>query len=220
MNEAKRSCFFIMPFLPELHYFYLYVKQHIENRYNIHCARADEKVLTTPLLNKIREFIREADVIIADCSGRNPNVFYELGIAHAYNKDVILITKDPIEQAPSDIKHYEFIHYQLDNHKGFLGKLDNALYNIFSRRYEWLYEHAKRVFNEFKYVTKAQADMASKETFLSCVMGAERKSELPSKDDILSIEELVLPCIIDDTSSVTIMEQITRWLSEKRRLVV
>src|SRR5438874_6626960 len=99
MSELKYKCFVIMPFLPKLHYFYLYLKQHIERHHLIQCERADAKILTEPLLNKINDYIRNADVIIADCSERNPNVFYELGIAHAYGKKVILITKDPIREA-------------------------------------------------------------------------------------------------------------------------
>jgi nucleoside 2-deoxyribosyltransferase len=93
--------------------------------------------LTMPILEKINNSIRNADVIIADCSGRNPNVMYELGIAHAHRKKVILITKDPVHDAPSDIRHYEFIHYELDKHIEFFKKLDNALHNVFLKRYEW-----------------------------------------------------------------------------------
>ena len=61
--------------------FYLYLKQHVEQKYHLICERADAQVLTIPLLDKINDSILQADVIIADCSGRNPNVFYELGIA-------------------------------------------------------------------------------------------------------------------------------------------
>jgi hypothetical protein len=103
MSSIERRCFVIMPFSPELHYFYLYMKIHIELNHHIVCERGDDKVLTLPILDKIVDYIRNADVIIADCSGHNPNVFYELGLAHAYGKKVILITKDEIKEAPSDI---------------------------------------------------------------------------------------------------------------------
>src|SRR5437016_11986535 len=102
--RAERKCFVIMPFLEELHYFYLYLQKHIEEKHGLVCKRGDTDVLTVPLLNKVRDYIAEADVLIADCSGRNPNVFYELGMAHSLGKKVILITKDPIEEAPVDIR--------------------------------------------------------------------------------------------------------------------
>jgi hypothetical protein len=67
-----------MPFKPELHYFYLYIKKHIEEKHNIECYRGDNNVLTIPILEKIKKDIERSDVVIADCTGRNPNVFYEL----------------------------------------------------------------------------------------------------------------------------------------------
>lgn len=215
MNEVKRTCFIIMPFTPELHYFYLYLKQHIEQHHGIRCERADAQVLTKPILDKINDFIRNADIIIADCSGRNPNVFYELGIAHAYGKKVILITKDPVHEVPSDIRHFEFIRYELDKHVEFLERLDNALRNVFIEKYESLYERAKGVFNEFKQATNAQVSLARKEVFLDRVMAAERTRELPSIDDALGVAEFVLPRIIADSNDVAVMSQITTWLSEK-----
>ncbi|MEA1906032.1 MAG: hypothetical protein U9N12_03625 [Euryarchaeota archaeon] len=216
MNRAKRVCFVIMPFIPELHYFYLYLKQYIEQHHGIQCERADAQVLTKPILDKINDFIQNADVIIADCSGRNPNVFYELGIAHAHERKVILITRDAVHEAPSDVRHYEFIHYKLDNHTEFLKRLDNALYNVFIDGYEELYLRARDILDEFREVTRAQADIASKEVFLSRVMAAERTQELPSMDDVDAVMEFVLPKIIDDSTDAAVMNQIVKWLAEKR----
>jgi nucleoside 2-deoxyribosyltransferase len=76
-----------MPFRPELNFFYRAIKSHIEQTFpEVRVERGDDRVLTKPILEKIVDFIRQADVVIADCSGRNPNVFYELGIAHALEK--------------------------------------------------------------------------------------------------------------------------------------
>jgi hypothetical protein len=121
----------------------------MEEKHGVECKRGDADVLTVPLLDKIRRCIEEADVIIADCSGRNPNVFYELGMAHALGKRVILITKDPIENAPTDIRHYEFIRYDLSNHIEFLVSIDKALRSVFIERYERLTEFAREVIDEF-----------------------------------------------------------------------
>lgn len=216
MRSAERVCFVVMPFVPDLHYFYLYLKQHIEQHHGIRCERADAQVLTKPILDKINDFIRKADVIIADCTGRNPNVFYELGIAHAREKKVILITNDSnIHEAPSDIRHYEFIHYELDKHTEFLKKLDNALHNVFFESYEGLYERAMDIFNEFMQATHVPVQIAPKEIFLSRVVAAECTRDLPSLDDDDGMREFVLPRIIDDSSDATVMSQITKWLYEK-----
>ena len=74
-GAEKRVCFVIMPFSAELHYFYLFLQRHIEEKHGVKCIRGDADVLTVPILDKIRGYIDTADVLIADCSGRNPNVF-------------------------------------------------------------------------------------------------------------------------------------------------
>jgi nucleoside 2-deoxyribosyltransferase len=104
-----------MPFVSHLNFFYLYFKRHIEETHNVRCERADSKILTVPFLDKIVEYIKQADVLIADCSGRNPNVFYELGMAHALGKKVILITGDDLKDAPADVRHFDFIKYDLSD---------------------------------------------------------------------------------------------------------
>ncbi len=54
--------------------------------------------------------IDEAQLIIADLTGGNPNVFYELGVAHALNRPVILLTQS-IEELPFDLASYRVISY-------------------------------------------------------------------------------------------------------------
>ena len=68
------------------------------------------------ILQDIVEGIYRADVIIADLTGLNPNVFYELGLAHAMNKKVIIITQD-ISELPFDIKSYRANEYSLQFNK-------------------------------------------------------------------------------------------------------
>ena len=68
------------------------------------------------ILQDIVEGIYQADVIIADLTGLNANVFYELGLAHAMNKKVIIITRD-IGELPFDIKSYRAHEYSLQFNK-------------------------------------------------------------------------------------------------------
>ena len=60
--------------------------------------------------------IARAKVVICDCSGKNSNVFYEAGIAHAIGKEVILITQSK-QDVPFDLRHLRYIHY-LPNDEG------------------------------------------------------------------------------------------------------
>ncbi|MBA2864914.1 AbiTii domain-containing protein [Methanococcus maripaludis] len=77
---------------------------------NMECVRADDIFDNQPFMEKIWKCINEARIIIADLTGRNANVFYELGIANALRKEVILLTQY-IEDVPSDLQHIECIVY-------------------------------------------------------------------------------------------------------------
>lgn len=72
--------------------------------------RLDEQIFTENMLDRIYNQIAKADIVIADMSGRNPNVFYEVGYAHALNKKVILLTQNA-DDIPFDLKHYPHIVY-------------------------------------------------------------------------------------------------------------
>ncbi|MDH3602242.1 MAG: hypothetical protein OEU26_21730, partial [Candidatus Tectomicrobia bacterium] len=75
--------------------------------------------------------ILQARIVIGDITGRNANVFYELGMAHTLGKDVILLTQN-INDIPFDLNRYRHIIYQ-DNHDGYnvlTEKLKAALQEI------------------------------------------------------------------------------------------
>jgi nucleoside 2-deoxyribosyltransferase len=63
------------------------------------------------IIKDILQAIRKADYIIADLSQPNPNVYYEMGFAHALRKPVILITRN-LESLPFDLRHQRVIIYQ------------------------------------------------------------------------------------------------------------
>lgn len=76
----------------------------------VHAERLDEQIFTEGMLERIFQQIGIADVIIADMSRRNANVFYEVGFAHAKDKLCILITENA-EDIPFDLKHKRHIVY-------------------------------------------------------------------------------------------------------------
>jgi hypothetical protein len=67
--------------------------------------------LGTPgnIMEQVWQGIRGADVIVADITGHNPNVFYEIGLAHALGKEVIIISQE--EASPFDIQSSRRITY-------------------------------------------------------------------------------------------------------------
>jgi hypothetical protein len=75
-----------------------------------YCERVDEQIFTESILERVYNQIAKADIIVADMTGRNPNVFYETGYAHALNKRTILLTQST-DDIPFDLKHYPHIVY-------------------------------------------------------------------------------------------------------------
>jgi nucleoside 2-deoxyribosyltransferase len=73
--------------------------------------RVDEqKFYKETILERIYNQVNSADFIIADMTGRNPNVFYEVGYAHAKEKMCVLITKD-VNDIPFDLKQHRHVVY-------------------------------------------------------------------------------------------------------------
>ena len=72
--------------------------------------RADD-LYGKDIMEDVWSGILRSRLIIADTTGLNPNVFYELGIAHTLGKDVILLTQD-VSDIPFDLNRYRHIIYQ------------------------------------------------------------------------------------------------------------
>lgn len=80
---------------------------------HVTCHRGDKEPRPGEVITHIIENLVSADVAIADLSGRNPNVFYELGVRHAVNDNTILIARAE-EDIPFDLRGQRFIIYRLD----------------------------------------------------------------------------------------------------------
>jgi nucleoside 2-deoxyribosyltransferase len=77
------------------------------------CTR-DDTFRNEPITSTILRSIRESDLIIADVSRQNPNVFYEIGFAHALRKPTILLANLNSERRlPSDLSGLDYIVYDL-----------------------------------------------------------------------------------------------------------
>ena len=174
------SCFVIMPFRPELGYLYKLLRSHIEATFpGVTVQRGDDQILTRPILDKIKDFIQQADVVIADCSGRNPNVFYELGMAHAFGKSVVLVTSDEIEEAPTDVRAFEFISYAKATPDAFFASVDKALAAIVGSPFDGLYPDALALFEEFRLAVNLPAlpDAATENEFLTAMQTMQANAQ-------------------------------------------
>lgn len=109
MSTKKDFCFVIMPFKKDMQEVYDDVIKPAVEEAGIACIRADELVGAASIIRKIIEHIYDAKIVIADMTGKNANVFYELGIAHALGNNTIVISQ---EEPPFDHKSYKVIMYE------------------------------------------------------------------------------------------------------------
>lgn len=107
---TKPFVFVLMPFDSSFDDVYKLGIKEAANNAGGYCERVDEQIYEERMLDRIYNQINKADVIVADLTGRNPNVFYEIGYAHALDKRVILLTSNA-EDIPFDLKHHFHIVY-------------------------------------------------------------------------------------------------------------
>jgi sigma54-dependent transcription regulator len=105
-------CFVLMPFAEErdLQVIYSDHLRPVVERCGLRCERADDIYDISGVMQSVWEGINKARVVIADLTGRNANVFYELGIAHTLGKPVIMLTQ-AIDFIPFDLRHLRCIVY-------------------------------------------------------------------------------------------------------------
>jgi len=105
-------CFVLMPFSDdhELQAVYRDQVKAVVERCGLRCERADDIYDVRGVMQSVWEGINRARLVVADLTDRNPNVFYELGIAHTLGKPVIMISQS-IEFVPFDLRHLRFIVY-------------------------------------------------------------------------------------------------------------
>jgi len=201
-----------MPFRPELGYFYRILKSHIERTLpDVKVERGDDLVLTAPILDKIGRLISQADVVIADCSGRNPNVFYELGMAHALGKPVVLITSDAVEQAPTDIRAFEFISYANLGPDEFLTKLDGALQGVVGDPFSALYPEAVALFEQFCTAKGRTLSPSRQEDFVASMKAMQRSGQLIPREPRGRAEFLVRR-LLGPEPQIELLIELKAWL--------
>ena len=103
--------FFLIPFNKQsLSIFETHITPVFQS-FNLSCGTAKDIFTTRAIMDDIWAGINAASIVIADCTGRNPNVFYEIGIAHTLGKITILLTENP-DDVPFDLKFIRFIKYE------------------------------------------------------------------------------------------------------------
>ncbi len=99
----------MMPFDARFNPVYESIQQTTTNA-GLHCRRADDIWENPAIIQDVVSLIDRSRIVVCDCTGRNPNVFYEAGIAHTLGREVILITQSD-QDIPFDLRHLRYIRY-------------------------------------------------------------------------------------------------------------
>ena len=127
--------FVIMPFGVGFDDLYEKIYAPVIRKVGLEPLRADEIYDNRPIIQDIQNSIHNAKVILADVTGRNPNVNYELGAAHALNKEVIILTANS-QDVPSDYRHIRYIEYNrhdIDWNKKLSDTIEKTLHTVLNK---------------------------------------------------------------------------------------
>lgn len=110
LPPSRGGCFVLMPFAEGMQAVYEHgIKPFVEDL-QMQCRRGDEMYSAQGVLSDIWNEIQTAEIIIADLTGKNPNVMYELGLCHSIWKKVILLSQNK-DDVPFDLRAWRVIWY-------------------------------------------------------------------------------------------------------------
>jgi len=105
------TCFVMQPFGGHLGTYYESIFRPAIEQAGLEPVRADDDIFATgKIMDQVWRGIRQAKVLVAELTSKNPNVFYELGLAHALEKPVVLVSSNQ-EDVPFDLRHIRAIFY-------------------------------------------------------------------------------------------------------------
>jgi hypothetical protein len=112
---ANDSCFVMQPFAAPLGEYYEKIYKPAIEKAGLRPVRADAEIFATgKIMDQVWTGINAAKVLVAELTSRNPNVFYELGLAHAMKKPVVLVSAKE-EDVPFDLQHIRVIYYDMSD---------------------------------------------------------------------------------------------------------
>ena len=111
-NPVKEQprIFVLMPFANEFLDVYVLGIREVAEKLGFTVDRADDIEHNGNILDVVQQKIRQADIVIADMSTRNANVFYEIGFAHAVNRPTVLLCRNT-DTVPFDLQSINYIKY-------------------------------------------------------------------------------------------------------------
>ena len=110
----KDICFIIMPYGDWFDHYYKQIYKKAILDAGLKPIRADELFTASAVIDDIWDLTKKSKIVLADLTEKNPNVFYELGLAHALAKPALLIAES-MDDVPFDLRHLRVITYDKNN---------------------------------------------------------------------------------------------------------
>ena len=114
LGTVDNSCFIAMPFSSLFQIEYEKIIQPALTELNIPCVRGDEIYTKQRIVDDIWNSLKRCRFVLAELTGKNPNVLYEIGLAHAIGKPVIIITRNG-DDVPFDLKALRYLFYDVND---------------------------------------------------------------------------------------------------------
>src|SRR6185503_5802215 len=112
--DQLRTCFVIAPINDLFDRYYKNIFRRAVVDAGFKPVRADSLARSTDIIGDIWRLTNDAFVLLADLSGMNPNVLYELGLAHALGKPVVLVASR-VDDIPFDLRGLRVLIYDKDD---------------------------------------------------------------------------------------------------------
>lgn len=134
-TKPKPFVFVLMPFSAAFDDAYEVAIRPACDAAGAYAERVDKQIFAGSIMDRVYNQIAKADLVVADMSERNPNVFYEVGYAHALGKTTILVTRSEAD-IPFDLRQYPHVVY---------GESLSLLKSELQRRVTWHVENPTQV---------------------------------------------------------------------------
>lgn len=191
------TAFVVMPIKPEFD-LTLGLITDVCSSIGIKAQRADDISKQDFIMANILDGIAKSEIVIVDITGNNPNVFYELGIAHTLRSrtSTLIITQDEdVSKSPFDIRHWSILQYSYDNKAAFKAalreRIKNSRKSIDSNDYIYQllrsYTFEKDIINQF--ISAARTISTTNFNTMCNILSENTSIDNCNRDSIISINQ-------------------------------
>jgi hypothetical protein len=105
------KCFAIIPHQDSFREVYRVAISPAAKECGLECSRAEEEFFTGHVIAKIKDLIAESQLCVADITGANANVMFEIAMALSLHKPVMFITQGEFSDVPFDVRDHRVVRY-------------------------------------------------------------------------------------------------------------